>query len=44
MGDDAGRKITGRNRHMLTHTDGRQLCARVHSAEIQNRDGGKLPL
>ena len=43
-GYDAGKKITWRKRHILTDTDGRLLTARVHSAEVQDRDGGKLPL
>ena len=43
-GYDAGKKITGRKRHILTDTDGRLLAVRVHGADIQDRDGGKLPL
>ena len=37
-------KITGRKRHILTDTDGRLLSVCVHGADIQDRDGGKLPL
>ncbi|MFC2253599.1 hypothetical protein ACETRX_28485 [Labrys portucalensis] len=36
-------KISGRKRHILTDTDGRLLCVRVHAVDIQDRDGGKLP-
>ena len=43
-GYDAGKKITGRKRHILTDTDGRLLIVRVHAADVQDRDGGKLPL
>lgn len=43
-GYDAGKKITGRKRHILTDTDGRLLTVRVHGADVQDRDGGKLPL
>ncbi|MGF7149902.1 transposase [Sphingomonas zeicaulis] len=43
-GYDAGKKITGRKRHILTDTDGRLLTVRVHAADFQDRDGGKLPL
>ena len=40
-GYDAGKKIWGRKRHILTDTDGRLLAAHVHSADIQDRDGAK---
>ena len=43
-GYDAGKKITGRKRHILTDTGGRLLTVRVHAADVQDRDGGKLPL
>ena len=43
-GYDAGKKITGRKRHILTDTDGRLLTVRVHGADLQDRDGAKLPL
>ena len=43
-GYDAGKKITGRKRHILTDTDGRLLAVRVHAGDVQDRDGGKLPL
>ena len=41
---DAGKKITGRKRHILTDTDGRLLTVCVHGTDVQDRDGGKLPL
>ena len=40
-GFDAGKKISGRKRHILTDTDGRLLAVQVHGADIQDRDGGK---
>jgi len=43
-GYDAGKKINGRKRHILTDTDGRLLTVTVHSAGIQDRDGGKMVL
>lgn len=43
-GYDASKKITGRKRHILTDTDGRLLAVRVHAGDVQDRDGGKLPL
>ncbi len=39
-GYNAGKKVTGRKRHILTDTDGRLLCICVHAANIRNRDGG----
>ena len=38
---NAGKKISGRKRHILTDTDGRLLAVHVHGADIQDRDGGK---
>jgi len=38
-GFDAGKKIKGRKRHIVTDTDGNLLAARVHTADIQDRDG-----
>ena len=38
-GYDAAKKITSRKRHILTDTDGRLLAARVHSVDVQGRDG-----
>jgi len=43
-GYDAGKKIKGRKRHIATDTHGRLLTIRVHSAGIQDRDGGRLVL
>src|SRR5215216_3792744 len=43
-GYDAGKKINGRKRHILTDTDGRLLTVKVHAASIQDRDGGKTVL
>jgi transposase len=39
VGYDAGKKIKGRKRHILTDTLGLLLTADVHSAGIQDRDG-----
>lgn len=41
-GYDAGKKIKGKKRHILVDTQGLLLCALVHSAGIQDRDGGVL--
>lgn len=38
-GYDAGKKVKGRKRHILTDTDGRLVAAQVHTADIQDRDG-----
>ena len=38
-GYDAGKKIKGRKRHILTDTAGLLVAAHVHSAGIQDRDG-----
>lgn len=43
-GYDAGKKIKGRKRHLLTDTQGLLLDVQVHSAAIQDRDGAKLLL
>jgi transposase len=40
-GFDAGKKVKGRKRHILTDTDGRLLAIQVHGADIQDRDGAK---
>jgi putative transposase len=40
-GYDAGKKILGRKRHILTDTMGLILSAIVHSGAIQDRDGAK---
>ncbi len=41
-GYDAGKKIKGKKRHILVDTQGLVLHALVHSADIQDRDGGVL--
>jgi putative transposase len=41
-GFDAGKKIKGRKRHIMTDTLGLMLVAVVHSAAIQDRDGAPL--
>lgn len=38
-GFDAGKKVKGRKRHIVTDTQGNLLCAIVHAANIQDRDG-----
>jgi hypothetical protein len=41
-GYDAGKKIKAKKRHILVDTLGLMLLAIVHSADIQDRDGGIL--
>ncbi len=43
-GYDAGKKISGRKRHILVDTIGLLLIVVVHGANIQDRDGAKLVL
>jgi putative transposase len=43
-GYDAGKKIKGRKRHIVTDTVGNLLEVVVHAADIQDRDGAKLVL
>jgi transposase len=38
-GFDAGKKIKGRKRHIVTDTEGNMLGAVTHPADIQDRDG-----
>lgn len=38
-GFDAGKKVKGRKRHIMTDTQGNLLYSTVHAADIQNRDG-----
>ncbi len=38
-GYDAGKKVKGRKRHITVDTQGDLLCAQVHRADIQDRDG-----
>ncbi len=41
-GYDAGKKVTGRKRHILVDTIGMLLTVVVHPADMQDRDGAKL--
>ncbi len=43
-GYDAGKKVKGRKRHILVDTIGLLLMVVVHTANVQDRDGGKLVL
>jgi putative transposase len=43
-GYDAGKKITGRKRHILVDTQGNILALKVTTADVQDRDGAKLLL
>lgn len=43
-GYDAGKKIKGRKRHILTDTEGNLVYAIIHTADIQDRDGAPLVL
>ena len=43
-GYDAGKKVHGRKRHLLTDTLGLPVAAAVHPADIQDRDGAPLVL
>ena len=43
-GFDAGKKIKGKKRHLLVDTQGLLMQAIVHSADVQDRDGGALLL
>lgn len=43
-GYDAGKKVSGRKRHIITDTMGFILAVIVHNANIQDRDGAKLVL
>lgn len=38
-GYDAGKKIKGRKRHIVTDTQGHMLAGLVHPADVQDRDG-----
>ena len=38
-GYDAGKKVNGRKRHIITDTNGHLVGAKVHAADIQDRDG-----
>lgn len=39
-GYDAGKKVKGRKRHIVTDTEGNVLALTTHAADIQDRDGG----
>lgn len=43
-GFDAGKKIKGRKRHIVTDTLGHLVGLLVHPADIQDRDGGSITL
>lgn len=43
-GYDAGKKTSGRKRHILVNTQGFLLEVKVHPADIMDRDGIKLLL
>jgi len=43
-GYDGGKKVKGRKRHLLVDTQGLVLTVRVHSAEVQDREGIKILL
>ena len=43
-GYDAGKKTTGRKRHILTDTLGLLLAVHVHPASVQDRDGAEVLL
>jgi transposase len=38
-GFDAGKKIKGRKRHIVTDTEGHLVGVQIHAADIQDRDG-----
>lgn len=44
QGYEAGKKIKGRKRHILTDTQGNLVHAVIHTADIQDRDGAPLVL
>ena len=44
VGYDAGKRIKGRKRHLVTDTLGLMLRIEVHSASVQDRDGAALVL
>lgn len=43
-GYDAGKKVKGRKRHIVTDTLGLLLSCIVHEADIQDRDGAKITI
>ena len=44
QGFDAGKKVTGRKRHILVDTLGLLLSVIVHPADVQDRDGARQVL
>jgi transposase len=44
VGYDAGKRVKGRKRHLVTDTLGLMLRIEVHSAGVQDRDGAALVL
>ena len=44
VGYDAGKRVKGRKRHLVTDTLGLMLRIEVHSASVQDRDGAALVL
>lgn len=44
IGFDAGKRVKGRKRHLITDTLGLMLRIEVHSAGVQDRDGAALVL
>ncbi len=44
MGYNAGKKVKGRKRHIITDTDGNPVHGVIHTADIQDRDGAPLVL
>lgn len=43
-GFDGGKKVNGRPRHLVVDTQGLVLLAKVHAANIVDRDGAPLVL
>ena len=43
-GYDAGKKVKGKKRHIITDTNGFLVHAVIHSADIQDRDGAPMVL
>lgn len=43
-GYDAGKKIKGRKRNIVTDTEGNLVHAVIHPADVQDRDGAPLVL
>ena len=44
VGYDAGKRVKGRKRHLVTDTLGLMLRIEVHSASVQDRDGATMVL